>query len=77
MATGGEVWLSCILLLGAAVFGWNFWQGMRRGVTDIPIQFLGDDVFERGTTMFGLAQAFNVLGCLGTLGLVSKLWIGW
>ncbi|WP_395395210.1 hypothetical protein WBP07_07535 [Novosphingobium sp. BL-8A] len=62
-----DVW-PVILLTGiAGTFLWNGVRGIREGTVRIPLQFLNDDEFERGTTMFGFAVAMNFLGGLGVL----------
>ena len=77
MESGGDTWLSGLLLIGAAGFGWNFVHGYRTGSARIPLSLFAEDKYSRGETMFGLAQSFNLLGCLVALGIVSKLLIGW
>ena len=68
-----DVWQIIVLTGIASAFLWNGVRGLREGTVRIPLQFLNDDEFERGTTMFGLAVTMTFLGGLGVL--AGLIWL--
>ena len=77
MDDAGRLWFSLILIFAAGSFGWRFYRGFKTGVASVPVKPFGEDEFERGNTMFGLMQCFNVIGLVAVLAILSKIWIGW
>lgn len=68
-----DVWQVIVFAGIAGVFLWSGVRGIREGTVRIPLQFLNDDEFERGTTMFGLAVTMNFLGGFGVL--AGLIWL--
>jgi hypothetical protein len=67
-------WGISLTVIASAVFAWHGARGLRTGQVSIPVRLFGDDKYQRGETMFGLAVSLNFIGSLLALGLGYLIW---
>ena len=65
MDDGFKWWGVFLTAVGSATFAWHAIRGFKTGEASIPVKLFGDDLYERGETMFGLAIAFDIIGTVG------------
>jgi hypothetical protein len=53
-----------ILVGVAAIFGWEAYAGIARGVTRFPMRIVDIEEFERGHTMFWGIVGANIVFCV-------------
>ena len=66
------LWLTFVLGLGSLNFGWAAYRGLAHGSTNLPLQLIGVEEFDRDSIYFWGVIGFNVLASLG-LGVAAVL----
>ena len=65
MDDGFKWWGVFLAAIGSATFAWHAIKGLRTGEARIPVRLFGDDLYQRGETLFGLAIALDIIGAFG------------
>jgi len=66
------LWLTFILALMSLTFGWATYRGFTRGSTNLPLQLMGIEEFDRDSIYFWGVMGFNILASL-SLAVVAVL----
>ena len=66
------LWLTFILVAMSLTFGWSAYRGFSRGITNLPLQIIAIEEFEKDSIYFWGVMAFNILASAG-LGVAAVL----